>query len=55
MKTCAHCERTQLFVFPATVRQKCKIRKLLEDIKGSISEPVHDYLCYYRHYRYLLY
>lgn len=32
-----------------------KIRKLFEDIKGSISEPVHDYLCYYRHYRYLLY
>lgn len=55
MQTCVRCEHVQLFVFPTTVRQKCEIRKLSEDIKGSKSESVHDYLCYYSHYRYLQY
>jgi len=34
---------------------KTKIWRVSEDINGSISEPAHDYLCYYRHYSYLLY
>lgn len=45
----------QRFVFPAAGAQKCKSRKLLENVKGSISEPVCDGLCYHRDYRPLLY
>lgn len=53
--TRAPCEHTQWFVFPATVRQTWKRRKLLEDKRGGISEPVQRCLRYYRQHRRLLY